>query len=202
MRLEPRTFCVSVSTSIDSQETRKASICRRFQAAEGTRTLDLLHGKQTYIETVGRPFTCKSSKNEGSGPDGFCLRSRPVSPGFCPPIVHRDARPIERPGCLARCRAAWDASTPGQRGRGCCCQAIATVRNPRIRAAPSTRKGHSRLAPVGWTYTFLNVALSSGHPDPAPAGGGRTVTALSRTSSRWSGRRLRRARLRRSPARA
>jgi hypothetical protein len=30
------------------------------EAAEGTRTLDLLHGKRTYIEMVDRPFTCKS----------------------------------------------------------------------------------------------------------------------------------------------
>jgi hypothetical protein len=29
--------------------SRKSAICRYFQAAEGTRTLDLLHGKQTLI---------------------------------------------------------------------------------------------------------------------------------------------------------
>lgn len=48
-----------------------------------------------------------------------------------------------------------DTSTPLGRDLDSRKQAIATVRNPRIRAAPSTRKGHSRLAPVGWTYTFL-----------------------------------------------
>jgi hypothetical protein len=45
--LDPWTFCVVVSASNDDPECEKVPICRRFQAADGTRTHDLLHGKQT-----------------------------------------------------------------------------------------------------------------------------------------------------------
>jgi hypothetical protein len=136
------------------------------------------------------------------GPSGGRARFGRASAFTASQALHRP-RPSRPPlGRGAEVLLCMELGSRHQRRCGLRFQAIATVRNPRIRAAPSTRKGHSRLAPVGWTYTFLNVALSSGHPDPAPAGGGRTVTALSRTSSRWSGRRLRRARLRRSPARA
>jgi hypothetical protein len=44
-----------------SWKARKRRSCRWFfEAAEGTRTLDLLHGKQTSVEPVDRLFTCKS----------------------------------------------------------------------------------------------------------------------------------------------
>jgi hypothetical protein len=45
--LGPNTVCVSASTSVDQPGTSQSTICRHFEAAEGTRTLDLLHGKQT-----------------------------------------------------------------------------------------------------------------------------------------------------------
>jgi len=45
-------------SDLEGRET--ASLQNFFQAAEGTRTLDLLHGKQTYIEPMGRTSPCKS----------------------------------------------------------------------------------------------------------------------------------------------
>jgi hypothetical protein len=45
--LEPWTFCVSVSTSIEEPENQKIVDLQALQAADGTRTHDLLHGKQT-----------------------------------------------------------------------------------------------------------------------------------------------------------
>ena len=44
-----------------SWKARKRRNCRTFfEAADGTRTHDLLHGKQTLIEPLGRPFACKT----------------------------------------------------------------------------------------------------------------------------------------------
>jgi hypothetical protein len=44
-----------------SWKARKRPNCSTFfEAAEGTRTLDLLHGKQTFIQPLGPPFACKA----------------------------------------------------------------------------------------------------------------------------------------------
>jgi hypothetical protein len=44
-----------------SWKARKRLVSRTLlKAADGTRTHDLLHGKQTLIEPVGEPFTCES----------------------------------------------------------------------------------------------------------------------------------------------
>jgi hypothetical protein len=40
-------------------------------------------------------------------PDGPCPGFRPVSPGFCPPIVHRGLRTIGYRERLVRCSVAW-----------------------------------------------------------------------------------------------
>jgi len=43
----------TVSTCVARPETKEEPICRHFQAAEGTRTLDLLHGKQSTMTKFG-----------------------------------------------------------------------------------------------------------------------------------------------------
>jgi hypothetical protein len=49
-----------------SWKARKRRSCRWFfEAAEGTRTLDLLHGKQTSVEPVDRTSPCKSGETAG-----------------------------------------------------------------------------------------------------------------------------------------
>jgi hypothetical protein len=72
-----------------SWKARKRSNCRTFsEAAEGTRTLDLLHGKQTRSNCCAELFPA-IPLNKGPTRDGVCLRFRLVSPGFCPRSVHR-----------------------------------------------------------------------------------------------------------------
>jgi hypothetical protein len=64
---EPMTFCMAGSTCETRTEDRKVPICRAFEAADGTRTHDLLHGKQTHI---GRPqwlFPCKARASPDRG---------------------------------------------------------------------------------------------------------------------------------------
>jgi hypothetical protein len=72
-----------------SQKIRKSSICRNFQAADGTRTHDLLHGKQTLHRSLCanfslqmRPFRCRPESARFAG-------FRHVSTGFCQPIVNQ-----------------------------------------------------------------------------------------------------------------
>jgi hypothetical protein len=55
--------------------TRKVSICREFQATDGTRSHDLLHGKQTYIGRPERAFPCKLGLSAAD-------RRKRDSPGF------------------------------------------------------------------------------------------------------------------------
>jgi NAD-dependent dihydropyrimidine dehydrogenase PreA subunit len=64
-----------------------------FEAAEGTRTLDLLHGKQTKTAWLSR-FVPAMGQIPCLGNAAACTAFRRVSPGFCAPIVHRAARPI------------------------------------------------------------------------------------------------------------
>jgi hypothetical protein len=73
-----------------SQETRKSSICRYFQAAEGTRTLDLLHGKQSTLTSPIR-FLPANERFQACGASEGVAVFRPVLPGLCQPIVNRQS---------------------------------------------------------------------------------------------------------------
>jgi hypothetical protein len=150
----------------------------------------------------------------------------PSLPGRAPPLASRSAsvtafaaaapapgplRQCSPPECRRRC-----GRSPHWRANGC---ARASSTAPRRCTAPvavgggtaASRRVQERLVPsagrpVAWmreAQARLRSLLLSGDcdsPQSAPARGGRTVTALSRTSSRWSGRPLRRPRLRRSTA--
>jgi hypothetical protein len=50
---------VACCLSAKAGRSLKGAICRRFQAADGTRTHDLLHGKQTHAARIGQVFPCK-----------------------------------------------------------------------------------------------------------------------------------------------
>jgi hypothetical protein len=129
----------SVRTST-SQEIRKPSICRYFQAAEGTRTVDLLHGKQNLSVRSHRFIpACRPYRHLRRA--GHCLRFRRfwlefwhsigtetrsradvASAWSAPALQGSGGEP--RPSCHACCQAK--ATLAGQARaarfvRGCCC---------------------------------------------------------------------------------
>ena len=85
--LEPWTFRVSVSTSIYEPEKQKIVDLQALQAADGTRTHDLLHGKQTQFGRTRRFLPAIATFRRGR-PATRCVRFRRVSTGFCQPIVN------------------------------------------------------------------------------------------------------------------
>jgi hypothetical protein len=103
--LEPWTSCVSVRTSIDEPENQKIVDLQALQAADGTRTHDLLHGKQTQITRSQPLCPCKWAT---SAPRWHIV----LSPGFV--AFRRDCVPQLSPGIMYRRGAAhpraWDAS--------------------------------------------------------------------------------------------
>src|SRR4051794_24769618 len=74
-----------VSTSIDEPGKKNVPICRAFEAAEGTRTIDLLHGKQTLIVRPDR-FIPAYRPHRRLRRARVCLRFRRFSPEFWHPI--------------------------------------------------------------------------------------------------------------------
>ena len=79
--------------------TTKEPICRDFQAADGTRTHDLLHGNKNLIRCCAPLLACKLALFRPQGPLPNTPRFRPI-PGFSEPFPNGAPRAV----CLPRRR--------------------------------------------------------------------------------------------------
>jgi hypothetical protein len=157
------TCCVSVSTSIGEPENKKIVDLQAFQAADGTRTHDLLHGKQTVTAWAQPLSPCKYGALRGGGPRSFPA-FRCVSTGLCPPIA---------PGGHATHR----------RGRACGTRATAPARRPSVDLHRPADQGGRRLlvAPRsrGWSRvpgrTTLHAHAHARARDPLATDSGSRV---------------------------
>jgi hypothetical protein len=70
----------------DGTDNRKVSICRAFQAADGTRTHDLLHGKKKLIRRCTPLLACKLPLFRPRGPRAEYPSIRADSGGFSEPF--------------------------------------------------------------------------------------------------------------------
>jgi hypothetical protein len=97
-----RLLCRHSLDADDVSGNQEIADCRYFQAAEGTRTLDLLHGKQTVIVSLLPLYPCISST---SPPSTRVARSQvsPLFAGVLAPNWHRDA-------AVSRCASPWFAA--------------------------------------------------------------------------------------------
>ena len=96
-----------------SWKARKRGRCRMFfEAAEGTRTLDLLHGKQFEADWSVR-FLPANEAVPRLGSRSHFVGFRRVCPGLCQPIVNQKPG-SERAGCAVRaCSHSSTAATTG-----------------------------------------------------------------------------------------
>jgi hypothetical protein len=122
---------------------RKARICRTFEAADGTRTHDLLHGKQTYI---GRPWLLSACKSRRFGFGELPA----LSPDFVPfrrgCVNQSSIRSLAR---RTRC-AGQNARVPNccehRRGRAAAHEPVSVGRQRRPATCLGSRAGPPRSA--------------------------------------------------------
>jgi hypothetical protein len=148
--------CVSVSTSIGEPENKKIVDLQAFQAADGTRTHDLLHGKQTVTAWAQPLSPCKYG--------AFARRWT----SFFPRVSLRFDG-IVSPNCPRRpCNApAWPRMRDACHGAGA--QAISGSSSARGPGRPSAPRcaPESRVEPRAWKD---DAARPRPRARPRPAG--------------------------------
>jgi hypothetical protein len=170
----PRTSCYQGrgSSSDPRARTEKVQICRAFQAADGTRTHDLLHGKQTPIAR-SRPLCPANGPLLRRGDESFFPR---VSSRFDRSDTDTSSSPrdaivrfdgIVSPNCP---RGSCAAGARRCRARGTSPKSPARMPSTGRRAgwAAATTAAGSRLPPSNVVRLVVTAAITTSRAPAAP----------------------------------
>ena len=155
-------------TTETTRNTRKILICRAFQAADGTRTHDLLHGKKNLIRRCTPLCACKLPLFRPEGPRAGYPSIRADSGGFSEPFPN--GAPMAGPSAYRAEGPRFDSSTRRRPlgeamdlERGSWAVLRAYVRPPR------RRSGGRPMCDLGLDLSAVALARTSGAPTGRPA---------------------------------